>query len=117
MSEWCWSEEAETGRPIPRPSYNFLDASSRGERDDPLEEEDLGVSGEEELTEEASSLSVLSEVSMVTAGRGWVVAPLKRNGWGLNLAGREGDSAKVSGGGVIFTLGEETARLFPLRTE
>jgi hypothetical protein len=60
---------------MPRPSYNFLDASSRGERDVSLDEEDLGVVGEEldatEPEEELpSSLSLLSEVSIVTAGIG-----------------------------------------------
>jgi hypothetical protein len=59
---------------MPRPSYNFLAASSRGERDVPLEDADLGVLGDEvdaaELEEEASSLSGLSEVSMATAGSG-----------------------------------------------
>ena len=44
---WC-SGEAEEERPIPRPSYNFLDASSRGERGISLEDaEDRGVVGEE----------------------------------------------------------------------
>jgi hypothetical protein len=68
---------------MPKPSYNFLEASSRGERDDPVDEEDLGVSGAEldaELVEDASSLSFVSEVSMVTMGRGWVVAPVNRSG-------------------------------------
>ena len=69
------SNVAEAGRPIPRPSYNLLDASSRGEREVPFEEEDLGVFGEEldveELEDEVSSLSLPSaEVSMVTAGSG-----------------------------------------------
>jgi hypothetical protein len=41
----CWP--AGAGRPIPSPSYNFLDASSRGERDISLEEEERGVVGDE----------------------------------------------------------------------
>jgi len=75
---------AETGLPIPKPSYNFLDASSRGERGISLDEEDRGVVGEDDLTEESEewvSASVSSSVvSMVTAGMGWETAALKRSG-------------------------------------
>lgn len=68
---------AEAGLPIPNPSYNFFEASSRGERGISLEEDEWGVVGDEwdpvdlyELVDELSSLSLLSEVSMVTLGRG-----------------------------------------------
>jgi hypothetical protein len=61
-----------------------LDASSRGEREVSLDEDERGVVGEEweaaELEEEPSSMSLLSEVSIVTAGMGAAAAPLKRNG-------------------------------------
>ena len=60
-------ERADLGLPIPKPSYNFFDASSRGERGISLEDEERGVVGEEpellaadleELVEYPSSLSV-----------------------------------------------------------
>lgn len=66
---------AETGLPIPKPSNNFLEASSRGERGVSLDEEDRGVVGEEDLTDEPEewvSASVSSSVvSMATAGACW----------------------------------------------
>jgi hypothetical protein len=43
----CSSCTEGAGLPIPSPSYNFLDASSRGERDISLEEEERGVVGDE----------------------------------------------------------------------
>lgn len=48
-----------TGRPIPRPSYNFLDASSRGERGGGISVEEAvrGVLGEELDLEETDELS------------------------------------------------------------
>lgn len=100
---------------MPRPSYSFLDASSRGERGVSLDEDDLGVVGEEldatELEEEPSS----EDVSIVTAGMCWAAAELNRRGCGRNLPGIEADCC--SGGGVTLTMGEDTVRLFPRRTE
>lgn len=55
MAGYAWSEGvAETGRPIPSPSYNFLDASSRGERGiwSSFEDAERGVVGEDDLTED-----------------------------------------------------------------
>lgn len=75
-----------------------------------------------ELEEEPSSLSLLSDVSMVTAGSGCEAAPLKRKGMGrilpamFNAGGGETRCCSF-GGGVILTLGEDTVRLFPLSTE
>jgi hypothetical protein len=122
-------ETADAGLPIPRPSYNFLEASSRGERGISLEEEEWGVVGEdpdlEELVDELSSLSLVSEVSMVTLGRGCWATTLKRSGCGRNLAAAAallatggGGDIRSEGGGVILTAGDVTARLarteFPL---
>jgi len=118
---------------MPNPSYSLLEASSRGERGISLEDEERGVVGEEldaaDLTEEpedwvSPSLSS-AVVSMETVGKGWETAALKRRGCGLNLGpdAEIGDTGPPAGGGdtrsvggVILTLGEETARL-PLRTE
>lgn len=70
---------AETGRLIPSPSYNRLEASSRGERGISLDDEERGVVGEEldavDLTEEpddwvSPSVSSSVVVSMETKGRG-----------------------------------------------
>jgi hypothetical protein len=103
---------------MPRPSYSFLDASSRGERGVSLDEEDLGVVGEEldamELEEEPSSL-LSEDVSIETAGMCWAAAGLNRRGCGRNLPGIGTDCC--SGGGVTLTMGEDTVRLFPRRTE
>ncbi len=118
-------ETAERGLPIPRPSYNFLLASSRGERGISLEEDEWGLVGDEleppdleELVESASSSPSL--VSMVTAGNGCDTAGLKRRGWGRALgaatASPGGGEIRSPGGGVTLTLGEVTARL-ALRTE
>lgn len=71
---------AGTGLPIPSPSYNFLAASSRGERGMSLEEDERGVVGDEvdaDLDDEVDSASSPSptsapsaEVSIATAGNG-----------------------------------------------
>lgn len=62
------------GRPIPSPSYNFFTASSRGETGGALEDEALlGVLGDEldlDETDDESSPSVPSELSIATAGMG-----------------------------------------------
>jgi hypothetical protein len=103
---------------MPRPSYNFFVASSRGERGMSLDEDDLGVVGEEldaaELEDEPSSL-LSDDVSIVTAGRCWAANGLNLRGCGRNRAGIGADCC--SGGGVTFTMGEDTVRLFPRRTE
>lgn len=71
---------------MPSPSYNFFEASSRGDKGVSLEEEERGVVGEEfdpadldELEEYPSSLSA-SDVSIATAGSGCCAARLKRKG-------------------------------------
>jgi hypothetical protein len=120
---------------MPSPSYNFLEASSRGERGISLEDEERGVVGEEldvdldepEPVEYASSLSVASapsgEVSMATLGSGWEMTGLKHRGWGRVLRGLRSGGREVGwcspspGGGVTLTLGDVTMRLIPLRTE
>jgi len=43
----CSEGVVETGRPMPSPSYNFLEASSRGERGISLEDDERGVVGDE----------------------------------------------------------------------
>jgi len=43
----CSEGVAETGRPMPSPSYNFFEASSRGERGISLEDDERGVVGDE----------------------------------------------------------------------
>jgi hypothetical protein len=50
------SANAERGLPIPRPSYNFLDASSRGERGTIISLDD-GVVGDELEFPEAADLA------------------------------------------------------------
>ena len=115
----------DTGRPIPSPSYNLLEASSRGESDVSLED---GVVGEElertEFSEEPEESSLSS--SMVTCGKSCDTAELKRSGCGRDLTPlretgelppKKGEGCSSSaGGGVTLRLGEDTARLAP-RTE
>lgn len=112
-----------TGRPIPKPSYSFLEAASRGERGVPLDEEEGGVLGLEELEELASTSTSLSPSvvsSIATAGTDWEATTLNRKGWGRDLTAGLGDATgggetrRSAGGGVTLTLGE---RLLPLRTE
>jgi hypothetical protein len=113
-----------------------LEASSRGERGISFEEEERGVVGEEldapDFTDEPEdwvSPSVSSSaLSIATVGKDCEAAVLKRRGWGRNLSPLAvmGDDASATagggevrsslGGGVTFTLGEDTARL-PLSTE
>lgn len=114
------------GRPIPNPSYNFLVASSRGDKGGMSCED--GVVGEppdlDDPEEEASSASI-SEESMAMTGSGCDTATLNRRGWGrdLVLPADEGvtDSEGPSpGGGVILTEGGgvyEVALFGPLNTE
>lgn len=115
------------GRPIPNPSYNFLVASSRGDRGG-ISWED-GVVGEphdlDDPEDEASSAST-SEESMAITGRGCDTARLNRRGWGRNLVfpvdeGVTDSEGPSPGGGVILTEGGDVVKevvLFdPLSTE
>lgn len=43
----CSEGVAETGRPMPSPSYNLFEASSRGERGISFEDDERGVVGDE----------------------------------------------------------------------
>ena len=113
---------------MPSPSYNLLEASSRGESGISLEAAERGVVAEEldvidlsEESEECVSPSVSSStVSMATVGKEWETAELKRSGCGLDLStpGGQKDERWSSslGGGVTLSLGEDTIRLAP-RTE
>jgi len=123
----CWGTAIEmvlgAGRPIPRPSYSFFVASWRGERGGgsmSLEEDAVwGVLGEEsdfEDTEEESSPSLLSEISMATLGEKGSDAGFRVRGEGRLLAVPTVGVLGSMGGGVILTIGEVTARL-PLKTE
>jgi len=99
--------EAETGRPIPRPSNKRLDASSRGERGTSLESEERGVVGEEleaaDLTDEPDecvSPSVSSSVvSIATAGSGSEAAMENLSGCGRNLGADANTGEEIVGSG------------------
>lgn len=111
-----------TGRPIPRPSYNFFEASSRGESGGGISVDDAvrGVLGEEldlEETDELSSPSVPSPVTMATEESGSEAAAVKRRGEGRVRRGLTagGGETRSEGGGVILTKGADAIRFW--RTE
>ena len=122
----------DTGRPIPSPSYNLLEASSRGESNISWEVEERGVVVGEELEaidfseepDECVSASASSSIVLIaTVGKGWDTMELKRSGCGRDFnplllpKGEKGETwSSSAGGGVTLRLGEETARLAP-RTE
>lgn len=110
------------GRPIPRPSYSFFVASSRGERGPASSEvKDWGVAGfdcEVELADDRASSCSLPE-SIATMGMLEEAMEEKLSGRGRSLwAGVKGGERRSPGGGVILTLGDavEAARR-PLSTE
>ena len=108
-------------RPIPRPSYSFLDASSRGESGGASPSDDdvrgvLGVEPDLDDTEELSSPS-LPSVSTATALIGWDTAAENCKAGGRVFKGLlAGEIERSAGGGVILTMGDVTA-LLPLNTE
>jgi hypothetical protein len=85
-----------------------------------LEEAERGVVGDEldgDVDSASSASAPSAEESIATAGKGWDAAKLNRRGTGRDLLTTGGGETRSPGGGVILTLGEETTRLFPLRTE
>lgn len=109
-------------RPMPRPSYSFFVASSRGERGLVSSDvNDCGVAGfdwEVELADDMASSCSLPE-SMATMGTLDETMEVKLSGRGrCLLAGVKGGERYSPGGGVILTLGDAVdAARRPFSTE